>query len=132
MNEHSTKLWHQQLDQFTGSQRFHTFGLFPSVLTEGTEWVAKQAKCYWLFDAIESHIRSNKNKKIDKSFVVAELTKNDDNTATLHLHDGTKNYWAVQDIEYTDFPLKKFTTWACPNDFHPGKKSWTHMLPSEY
>tara|TARA_E500000075_G_C6998193_1_gene329365 strand:- start:44 stop:439 length:396 start_codon:yes stop_codon:yes gene_type:complete len=131
MNKHTKNLWENQLAQFTGSEKFYDYGNFPSFLTDGTKFLCINASCYWLFDAIDSHIKTNTDKSVDKSFVVAELEVNKDQTATLSLHDGNSNYWAKQRIKFTDFPLPKITTWAVHQKVQ-GQDSWTHMLPSEY
>ena len=44
-----------QLDQFTGTE--HYYPLWPKVLlTDGTKYLAETVGCYWLMDAIASHV----------------------------------------------------------------------------
>ena len=42
---------------FTGTEEYHRISmLFPRfVLTDGAAWLAKNAECFWLFEAIASY-----------------------------------------------------------------------------
>lgn len=89
----------QSLNQFTGTEHYYRISKL-HLLTDGTKFLADEAKCYWLMDAIASYLPKNFND----DFAVANLVVND-NKAELTLDDGNGNIFARQFIEYTDFPL---------------------------
>ena len=76
-------------------------------LTDGCDYVRKEARAYWLFDAILSHqLTSIVNKQ---PFQVWRLKKQKDDTWLLHCEDGNKNILATQHIEFSDFPIPEIT-----------------------
>ena len=101
----------QELRQFTGTEAYTRWSpLFRSfVLTDGALYLAEQAKCFWLMDAVASHRGSYK----DEAFVVAKLQRA---TATngwvLRLEDGNDGLLADQLIEFSDFPLDEITLYV--------------------
>ena len=120
------KNWQDNLTHFTGSESLMRWTpITRSVLSEGAHYVASKGGAFWLFDAIDSHLTTTGlNHKTE--FTVARLTVTD-GKAELVLDDGNGQVWARQSIEYTDFELPEFKTYAVWNG-----TSWTHMLPSEY
>ena len=44
-----------QLGQFTGTSRYYRISRI-HLLTDGTRYLAEQAACFWLMDAIASHL----------------------------------------------------------------------------
>jgi len=116
------------LDGFTGSETFSRWSaITPSVLTEGTKFLADQAGAYWLFDAIDSHL-ADKGLTEETQFTSVTLRKGSQaNDAELTLDDGNGVVFARQHIEYTDFPLTEIKLFAAHNG-----QGWTHMLPGEY
>lgn len=114
----------ERLPHFFGSQTFTRWSIWRnSVLTEGTLYLAQEAKAYWLFDAIQSHI-----DQINDDAIQSVLTINDDGTAILVINDMDENVLATQNFEYTTFPLKTIKIWSMRNELG----GHTHMLPSEY
>ena len=114
----------QELNQFIGSQTFTRWSvLSQSVLTEGTQYLAETGNCYWLFDAIQSHV-----DELGEDMVQSVLTVQDDSTAVLELDDMNDNIIASQVISYTDFPLSIIKIWSVRNE----TGAFTHMLPREY
>jgi hypothetical protein len=109
------------LSQFIGTENFHRI-TSRHILTDGTKYLAEQAHCFWLMDAISSHLP----KYFYDYFAVAEL-KVKGNSATLTLDDGNGNVFARQSIEYTDFPLNEIKLY-CSFD----GEYWVIMLISEY
>jgi hypothetical protein len=109
------------LSQFIGTENFHRI-TSRHILTDGTKYLAEQAQCFWLMDAIASHLP----KYFHDYFAVAEL-KVKGNSATLKLDDGNGNVFARQSIEYTDFPLNEIKLY-CSFD----GEYWVIMLSSEY
>ncbi len=108
---------------FIGTFKYHIHQLFnlSMNLTDGCDYVRKEAKAYWLFDAILSHqLTSTVNKQ---SFQVWRLKKQEDDTWLLDCEDGNKNILATQHIEYSDFLIDEITIWLVDG---------VAMLPSEY
>ena len=111
-----------QLDQFTGTE--HYYPLWPKVLlTDGTKYLAETVGCYWLMDAIASHLPSLVNRE---HFVAASLAVKN-SSAVLLLTDGNYRELAIQRIPFTDFPMHEVTLFACWGDGF-----WVLMLTSEY
>ena len=109
------------LSQFIGTENFYRI-TSRHILTDGTKYLADQAQCFWLMDAIASHLP----KYFHDYFAVAEL-KVKGNSAILTLDDGNGNVFARQSIEYTDFPLNEIKLY-CSFD----GEYWVIMLTSEY
>ena len=111
-----------QLNQFTGTAKYYRISR-RHLLTEGTKYLAEEAECFWMMDAIASHL-----VEIGTAdwFVVVKtsikLTK-----AVMVYEDGTGNELARQEIPYTDLPLAQISLYACWDGEH-----WVIMLPSEY
>lgn len=111
-----------QLDQFTGTEYYYP--LWPKVmLTDGTKYLAETVGCYWLMDAIASHVLHLPKKE---TFAGCKLVKAKQG-AELVIDDGNGNVLAKQHIRYTDFPLHSIRLYACW-----GEERWIIMLPSEY
>ncbi len=98
-----------ELQGFTGTLNYYKsmFGIMK--YTDGIKYVADEGKAYWLIDAIESHLMTNKKLRTErmKSLTVVMLEKNDDDSALLSFGDGDGNLIAKQEIPYTDFPEQK-------------------------
>ena len=110
------------LDQFYGTQYYYP--LWPKVfLTDGVQFLAQEAACYWLMDAITSHILHPPKAE---AFVSCKLTVNNDK-AELVLDDGNGNVLATQKITHTNFPLESIVLYACWDS-----ERWVLMLPTEY
>jgi hypothetical protein len=85
--------------------------------------LADNAECYWLIDAIFSHLTTLGNSD---RFVMARLKVNG-SKAVLALEDGIGTIRAKQSIAYTDFPAPEQVLYVCWDGQH-----WVLMLPSEY
>lgn len=111
-----------KLTEFTGTERYYRISR-RHLLTDGTKYLAEQAECFWMMDAIASHLM-----EIGAAdwFVVVKTTVQ--NSAALMVYeDGNGHEHARQEIPYTDFPLAKQVIYACWDGEH-----WVLMLPSEY
>lgn len=64
----STQNLQAELSQFIGTEKLYRI-TSRHVLTDGTKYLAEQAKCFWLFDAIASHL----TRSYDDYFAVARL-----------------------------------------------------------
>ena len=117
----STHTLNSELSQFIGTENYYRITRI-HLLTDGTKYLAEQAQCIWLMDAIASHLP----KYFNDYFCVARLTVND-SSAELVIDDGNDNVYARQKIEYTDFPLSEIKLY-CQFD----GEYWVIMLTSEY
>lgn len=117
----STHNLQSELSQFIGTEKLYRISS-RHVLTDGTKYLAEQAKSFWLFDAIASHLTLSH----DDYFAVARLVVNG-SSAVLTLDDGNDNVFASQAIEYTDFPLNEIKLYCSFDGEH-----WVIMLISEY
>jgi hypothetical protein len=111
-----------QLTFFTGTERYYRISR-RHLLTDGTKYLAENAGCFWMMDAIASHL-----SEIGTSDWFVQVRVNvKDSRATIIYDDGNGKEHARQDIPYTDFPLDMITLYACWNG-----ENWVIMLPSEY
>lgn len=117
----STQHLQSELSQFIGTEKLYRI-TSRHVLTDGTKYLAEQAKCFWLFDAIASHL----TRSYDDYFAVARLVVNGP-SAVLTLDDGNDTVFATQAIEYTYFPLNEIKLYCSFDGEH-----WVIMLTSEY
>ena len=117
----STQNLISELSQFIGTEKFYR--ITPRhLLTDGTKYLAEQAKCFWLMTAISSYL----TQSYDDYFAVARLVVNG-SSAVLTLDDGNDTVFATQQIEYTDFPLNEIKLYCSFDGEH-----WVIMLTSEY
>ena len=117
----STQYLQAELGQFIGTEKLYRI-THRHVLTDGTKYLAEQAKCYWLMDAIASHLP----RLYHDHFAVARLVVNG-SSAMLTLDDGNDNVFAHQQIPFTDFPLNEIKLYCCYDGEY-----WVIMLMSEY
>ena len=111
-----------QLNQFTGTAKYYRISR-RHLLTEGTKYLAEQASCFWLMDAIASHLSEIGT---EDWFVLVRMSVVL-GSAVMIYEDGNGNEHARQEIPYTDFPMNSITLYACWDGEH-----WVIMLPSEY
>ena len=110
------------LNAFTGTERYYRISR-KHLLTDGTKYLAEQAECFWIMDAIASHLMEIGTE--DWFVVVKTSVKNA--KALMVYEDGNGHEHARQEIPYTDFPLAEIALYACWDGEH-----WVIMLPSEY
>ena len=111
-----------KLNQFYGSATLykHWLGLN---YTEGMQYLAEEANCYWLLDAIASHQTKQflLNPKL-REFQIWHLQVQD-NSGVLICEWDTNQEVLRQEIEYTDFPLSHIKLYLVEKVL---------MLPNEY
>ena len=117
----STNELQANLSQFIGTEKYYRI-THRHLLTDGTKYLAENAQCFWLMDAIASHLP----KQYHDYFAVANLTVKN-SSAHLTLDDGNGNIHVSQMIKYTDFLLDEVKLY-CAFD----GEYWVIMLPSEY
>jgi hypothetical protein len=117
-----SKLTAQDLAQFTGTTCYYRIGR-QHLLTDGTQYLAEEAHCYWIMDAVASHVAEIGTADW---FIVVRIEV-EECRAIMRYEDGNGRELARQDIPYTDFPFSNFTLYAVLDTEH-----WVIMLPSEY
>ena len=123
MESTETEDLRNQLSQFTGTEKYYRISP-KAVLTDGTQYLADAAGCYWLMDVYASHLAM-----IDpgvESFTCLKLIKRGHGAAIM-IEDGNTQELAKQHIEYTDFPLDTFMCYGIWSG-----EFWVVMLTTEY
>ena len=110
------------LSQFTGTSAYYKISR-KHVLTDGTRYLAEQGACFWMMDAIASHLCEIGTA----DWFVLVRVQVTDGRAVMIYEDGNDREHARQEIPYTDFPLDSVSLYACWDQEH-----WIIMLPSEY
>lgn len=96
-----------ELEQFTGTERYHKITLGNVKATDGIVYLCENAKCYWLMDIVSSY--QNKLKKKGVKFQLWTIKKTEGNEAVVNCKEDSNQPAIVrQVIPYTDFPLDKF------------------------
>ena len=100
----------EALSQFTGTVNYHRFNPFcEMVLTDGAQYLAEKAGCYWLFDLIAG--AQHKKKVADnRGFIVWRIVVNNDHSCLVEGYRDSpfteEDLLYSQKIEYTDFKEK--------------------------
>lgn len=110
----------EELDSFTGTEKYYKHWLGFNY-TDGVQYLAEHAKCYWLLDAIGSYQREAKVK--GEGFQVWTLeVSNKKGTLTMRADSGLPVI-VSQEMDYTDFPFDSIELWLIGGVL---------ILPSEY
>lgn len=125
-----------ELAQFCGSEDFYKSSCLCRWMyhTDGVQYLADHAKCFWLIDAILSHQTNARVRS--EPFQVWKLTVDlAKRTADLTCTDGDKGNGPVtlarQHIGYTDFPLPEITLYLEEGSLDGQTTSKILMLPNE-
>lgn len=112
------------LAQFTGTTSYYRVGHV--LLTDGVQYLASEAGCFWLVDVIASHLPA---VPTDEHFCIAVLKLNKTGGAHFEVTDDIpgRRFYGVQSIKYTDFPLDTIKLYCCR-----AGEDFVIMLPSEY
>jgi hypothetical protein len=110
------------LSQFTGTGAYYRISR-KHVLTDGTRYLAEQGACFWMMDAIASHLCEIGTA----DWFVLVRVQVIEGRAVMIYEDGNDREHARQEIPYTDFQLDSITLYACWD-----QENWVIMLPSEY
>ena len=110
------------LTHFIGTGKYYRISR-RHLLTDGTKYLAEQAACFWLMDAIASHLLEIGTAEW---FVVVKTSVK--RTKAVMVYENGNGYeLARQEIPYTDLPLDRISLYAVWDTEH-----WVIMLPSEY
>ena len=111
-----------KLAQFTGTTHYWRVAR-QFVITDGVKYLAENAYCFWLIDAVISHLLEIGT--LDWFVLVrAEISGS---SAILIYEDGNGAEYARQAIPYTDLQLPIVDLYAVWDS-----ERWVIMLPSEY
>ena len=110
------------LAQFTGTSAYYRISR-RQLLTDGTNYLAEKGECFWMMDAVASHLCEIGT---EDWFVLIRVQVSEGRAEMIY-EDGNGGEHARQAIPYTDFPLSEITLYACWDQEH-----WVIMLPSEY
>ena len=110
------------LAQFTGTSAYYRISR-RHLLTDGTKYLAEKGKCFWMMDAVASHLCEIGTQ----DWFVLIRVQVSEGRAVMIYEDGNGLEHARQAIPYTDFPLSEITLYACWDQEH-----WVIMLPGEY
>jgi len=97
-----------ELREFTGTQTYYRHFTGQLLYTDGVRHMAEICDAFWLIDLIASH----QFKKVVKetAFQIWHIEVNDDKTAYVYMNEDTDQpVITSQGLEYTDFPLPKFS-----------------------
>jgi hypothetical protein len=110
------------LAQFTGTSAYYRISR-KHLLTDGTMYLAEKGACFWMMDAVASHLCEIGTQ----DWFVLIRVQVSEGRAEMIYEDGNGLEHARQAIPYTDFALSEITLYACWDQEH-----WVIMLPSEY
>ena len=110
------------LAQFTGTSAYFRISR-RHLLTDGTKYLAEKGACFWMMDAVASHLCEIGT---EDWFVLIRVQVSEGRAVMIY-EDGNGREHARQAIPYTDFALSEITLYACWDQEH-----WVIMLPSEY
>ena len=110
------------MSQFTGTGSYYRISR-RHLLTDGTKHLAEKGECFWMMDAVASHLDEIGT---DDWFVLVKVLVQG-RAAVMVYEDGNGKEHARQMIPYTDFPIGEITLYACWD-----QENWVIMLPSEY
>ena len=116
------KFDHSQLNQFIGTEKYYRISR-RHLLTDGTKYLAEAVECFWMMDAIASHLCEIGTA----DWFVLVRVEVTEGRAVMIYEDGNDREHARQEIPYTDFPPNSITLYACWDG-----EQWVMMLPSEY
>jgi len=114
------------LKEFKGTSEYykHLFpGKSPILLTEGCDYIRKELKAYWLFDALLSYQEDPRLKGIKYQIWELQQLKENLNWQLTCKEDTRKKPVISQVIKFSDFPLPYIKIWVIDK---------VALLPSEY
>jgi len=117
------------MNGFTGTFDYYRHITRSLVYTDGVQWLAENAECYWLIDLIASWQPKCRKDEMLASIQFWTLKVNEDKTAVAICERDTGNKAFQQKIPYTDFPLKEIKLYCAAGG--PGG-AMVLMLTSEY
>lgn len=105
----------------TFAYHIHQTGDLKLLLTDGCDFIKREAEAFWLFDSILAHQIDNTVRGLYHQ--VWRLKKQPEDGWQLTCEDGNGNLFVEQKIQFSDFPLQEITIWVIDG---------IALLPSEY
>ncbi|MFH1023478.1 MAG: hypothetical protein V1809_08810 [Planctomycetota bacterium] len=98
-----------ELKSFSGTEHYYRSSFGRLRLTDGMHFLRERASCYWLVDVVESVQHLAKIQEY-AGFIVWQIRVSGNKAVVSAWNDtpGESEKLYVQEIEYTDFPLKEF------------------------
>lgn len=120
----------QALDQFTGTVNYyrHWSGLI--LYTDGVQYLAEKASCYWLLDIIASYQRDlakHSDERLHEMQFWTLTVRADESAELVCIADKGVPPAITEPIEWTDFPLPVISLWVAD-----GGNVMVAYLPSEH
>ncbi|WP_424001284.1 DUF6876 family protein [Maribacter sp. IgM3_T14_3] len=117
----------EQLAAFSGTESFYKIPLLNTVITDGIQYLASKANCFWLVTDASVVAKSLMNRSsfitVDFKKLSTEKQKVLGYAAVIEYSDGNDTILETQKYHLTDFPLETIRLFFTNN---------TLMLPSEY
>ena len=113
----------KHLSQCTGGDQYHGNPIGGLLYTDGVQYLAENADCYWLIDAVASYQPQVNRTPALRDFQVWTLAVKDRSATLTCRADSDEPPVVTQEIEYTDFPLPEITLWV---------EGGVLLLPSEH
>ena len=112
------------LNHFSGTEQYHRYNLFGRelLLTDGVEFLVKNAECCWLLDLILSVQFMPAIKKLDMQFWTLNVNL-EKRTAEAICERDSNDVVYRQPIPFTSFPLAEQKIWISDG---------VALLPGEY
>lgn len=139
--EVTKKITKGDLNRFIGTQQYHRHNqvfFYDLRLTDGCYFLRENAQCYWLFDAIASHLFCNERLRKYREAsqgLFWELRVKKDDSACLYCYFDRDKALGQQKIDYTDIgnytDIEVIKIWTYPTLFDD-RTVWVCLLPSEY
>lgn len=112
-----------ELRNYCGTETWFRHPLFRKFLfTEGVQFLAEAAECFWLIDMIYGFQLDQQAVK-DEYFQTWDLTVGENKTATLTCGDGNDNIVFTHSLTFTTFPMDSIRLYFSDNVL---------LLPSEW
>ena len=111
----------EALNQFNGTENYYKLNSQLN-LTDGTKYLMEVAYCYWIGDIVSSFqtIERVRNEPFQVYTITVDI---EISKGGIICTDGNCRVLQVQNLHYTDFPLRTITLYYCDKVL---------MLPSEY
>jgi len=108
-------LCESDLEKFDGTTKYYSSNILNFVYTDGVQYLAERAKCYWLLFEIgisqyEKQIKGNKRLQEMQFWT---LKVNQDKSAKLLCEEDINIPVFEKELIYTSFPIPEIKLWLC-------------------
>lgn len=132
----TTKELNEGLAHFYGTEGYTYLGIIQkatkTAATDGVKWLAENAECYWLIDAITSFQRK---ARVDPRLAEIQFwtfkKNNELGGGVLTCERDAGDVAFTHKFEFTSFPLDEIKIWVEPSWTSKDGNIFVMMLPSE-